>query len=79
MQRSLAEELVALGLRSGLDAVGMASAEPFGTTRRCLESRRAAGLHGGMAFTYRDPARSTNPELALPGARSLVVGARSYH
>ena len=31
-----------------------------------------------MQFTYRNPARSTDPGRALPGARSLVVGARSY-
>ncbi len=31
-----------------------------------------------MHFTYGDPDRSTDPQRALPGARSLVVGARSY-
>ena len=31
-----------------------------------------------MAFTYRNPARSTDPEAALEGARAIVVGARSY-
>ncbi len=31
-----------------------------------------------MAFTYRAPARSCDPAAALPGARALVVGARSY-
>jgi epoxyqueuosine reductase len=31
-----------------------------------------------MAFTYRRPERSTDPGRALPGARSIVVGARSY-
>ena len=31
-----------------------------------------------MQFTYRNPARSTNPARALPGARSLVVGAWGY-
>src|SRR5262249_4756894 len=40
--------------------------------------RRAAGLHGDMAFTYRNPARSTTPEQALPGARAMVVGAHRY-
>jgi epoxyqueuosine reductase len=72
------EELTDVGRRAGLDAVGVARAEPFATTRRHLEERRAAGLHGGMAFTYRNPARSTNPAATLPGARSLVVGAKGY-
>ena len=31
-----------------------------------------------MAFTYRNPARSTEPDRILDGARSLVVGARRY-
>jgi epoxyqueuosine reductase len=31
-----------------------------------------------MQFTYRNPVRSTTPEMALPHARSIVVGARSY-
>ena len=71
-------ELVALGREQGLDAVGVASAEPFVDARRELESRKARGLHGGMAFTYRSPQRSTTPEVTVPGARALVVGARSY-
>ncbi|MGH9110759.1 MAG: tRNA epoxyqueuosine(34) reductase QueG [Acidimicrobiales bacterium] len=71
-------DLVALGHAHGLDAVGVAPAAPFETTRRHLERRRAAGMHGGMAFTYRRPERSTDPGAALPGARSIVVGARSY-
>ena len=73
------EELRALGLASGLDAVGVAPATPFVATRRHLEARKAAGLHGGMGFTYRNPARSTDPGAAVAGARALVVGARAYH
>jgi epoxyqueuosine reductase len=71
-------DLAALGRAHGLDAVGVAPAGPFATTRRHLERRGTAGLHGGMAFTYRRPERSTDPGRALPGARSIVVGARSY-
>ena len=72
------DELRAIGLAAGLDAVGVAPAEPFAGTRRHLEERRAAGLHGGMHFTYGDPARATDPDRALSGARALVVGARRY-
>lgn len=71
-------ELRALGRAHGLDAVGVTVAEPFTSTRRDLEERKAEGLHGGMAFTYRKPERSTDPRQALPDARSLVVAARSY-
>jgi epoxyqueuosine reductase len=71
-------ELRSCGTAAGLDAVGVAPAEAFEGTRRHLEERKAAGLHGGMPFTYGDPARSTDPARALPGARALVVGARRY-
>ncbi len=74
----LAAAVSAAGRAAGLAAVGMASAAPFVTTRRILEERRGAGLHGGMAFTYRNPARSTDPSATLPGARSLIVGAWAY-
>lgn len=70
--------LLAVGRDAGLAAVGVASAEPFAEVREVLESRRSAGLHGGMAFTYRNPARSTDPASALPGAAALVVGALAY-
>jgi epoxyqueuosine reductase len=73
-----AADLEALGRAHGLDAVGIAPATPFATTRRHLFRRKAEGLHGTMAFTYRSPDRSTDPRRALPDARALVVGARSY-
>lgn len=77
-QDALAEELLALGREQGLAAVGIATAEPFAETRVHLRRRKAAGLHGGMNFTYRNPERSTDPSRLLPGARSIVVGALSY-
>jgi epoxyqueuosine reductase len=67
------EALTGVGL-----VAGVARAERFEGTRRDLETRKAAGLHGGMAFTYRNPARSTDPGRALDGAQSLVVGALGY-
>ncbi|MEY2453856.1 MAG: epoxyqueuosine reductase [Acidimicrobiaceae bacterium] len=71
-------ELKALGRDAGLDAVGITAAEPFLDTRRHLHERRAAGLHGGMSFTYRNPERSTEPGRVVAGAKTIVVGARSY-
>ena len=72
------DALTAVGRAAGLDAVGVAAAVPFERTRRDLEARKAQGLAADMAFTYRRPERSTDPGQALPGATSLVVGARSY-
>lgn len=71
-------DVVGVGRRAGLDHVGVCDAAPFEDTRRVLEERAAQGLSGGMQFTYRNPARSTDPSRALAGARSLVVGARGY-
>lgn len=71
-------ELETIGLAAGLCAVGATTAEPFPATRRDLESRKARGLDAGMQFTYRNPARSTDPERSLPGATTLVVGAYDY-
>lgn len=72
------DELRSVGVEAGLAAVGFAAAEPFESTRVVLEARKAEGLHGGMAFTYKNPTRSTDPSLILRGARSLVVGAYAY-
>jgi epoxyqueuosine reductase len=72
------DDLRAAGLAAGLDVVEVATAEPFVEVRTTLEQRKADGLHGGMAFTYRSPDRSTDPARSLPDARALVVGARSY-
>lgn len=78
MRTLTSDEVVAAGLAAGLDAVGVASAEPFESTCTTLLERRDQGLHGGMAFTYRNPERSTDPGRVVDGARSLVVGALGY-
>ena len=70
--------LLALAEEVGLDAVGIASAEPFDEAREELEARRSRGLASSMQFTYRNPARSCDPSAALAGARSLIVGALRY-
>jgi epoxyqueuosine reductase len=75
---SLSERVLRAGRDAGLAEVGICGAEPFDDTRRILEERRAEGLHGGMQFTYRNPARSTDPSVTLSGAASLVVGALHY-
>ena len=71
-------DLLDLGRAAGLDAVGIAGAEPLERARAALVERRARGLHAGMAFTYRNPDRSTDPASAVRDARSIVVGARRY-
>ena len=70
--------LVSRGRQSGLDAVGITSAEPLDRARLALADRVARGLDGGLPFTYRNPERSTTPQRAVRDARSIIVGARSY-
>jgi epoxyqueuosine reductase len=72
-------DLEARGRSAGLDVVAATSAEPFAKARRVLEARRDAGLNGTMRFTYRNPERSTDPARTLPGVRTLIAGAASYH
>ena len=75
---ALLEELLELGRAGGLDAMGVAPADPLVRARAALHERRAAGLAAGMQFTYKNPDRSTDPARAVKGARSIVVGARPY-
>ncbi len=67
-----------LGRRCGLDHIGVAPADVMERARTALQSRKRAGLHDTMQFTYRNPERSTDPSAAVAGARSLLVAARSY-
>ena len=73
-----AARVKAVGLAAGLDAVGIAPADPFESTLADLHRRKRAGLHGGMRFTYRNPERSTDVRRTMPNAAALVVGARAY-
>ena len=75
---NLAEDLRRIGIEAGLHQVGICDARPFDEVRDLLEKRRDDGSFGGMQFTYRNPARSTDPARTVPGARSLVVGCLGY-
>ncbi len=62
----------------GITHVGVCSADVLVDTRTTLHERKAAGLHAGMGFTYRNPDRSTDPRQAVAEARSIIVAARPY-
>ena len=70
--------LLEVGRANGLDALGIAAASTLDRARAALFERRQRGLHADMAFTYRNPERSTEPSAAVAGARSIIVGARRY-
>lgn len=75
---ALAEELRDVGLGAGLAAVGTTRATSWTRTRAVLEAGRHQGRNAEMAFTYRNPARSTEPQRVLRAAATLVVGAWPY-
>ncbi len=72
------EEITSIGAEHGITHIGVASAEILADTRATLFERKAAGLHDGMQFTYRNPERSTDPRRAVVEAQSVIVGARPY-
>ena len=71
-------QLRSLAVEHGIDHLGVTSADVLDRARRALHDRKAAGLDGGMAFTYRNPDRSTDPQRTVVGARSIIVGAHAY-
>ena len=73
-----AAELDALAEELGLDAIGVAPAEPYAETERHIRERRARGLFADMRFTMARPEESCHPETLLPGARTVVSAALCY-
>lgn len=73
------EELLSVGLAAGLDRVGVCDAAVLDRARSELHRRKTLGLSDTMQFTYRNPERATDPTRSLTRARSIFVGARSYH
>lgn len=72
------DHLFAVGIEAGLDHIGSCAARPWTSTRSRLEQRRSDGLAGSMQFTFRNPARSSDPSRILRNATSLIVAGRSY-
>ena len=73
------ESLLQFARELGLDRVGVTDASPLSRARVAIDDRNARGLSDTMGFTYRNPSRSTDPNTAVEGARSIIVAARSYH
>ncbi|MEY2444895.1 MAG: epoxyqueuosine reductase [Ilumatobacteraceae bacterium] len=73
------EQLVAIAEAQGISHVGICNADTLERARAELIRRKAAGLHDGLQFTYKNPVRSTDPTRAVAGAQSVLVGARSYY
>ena len=73
------ESLLQFARDVGLDRVGVTDASPLSRARIAIDDRNSRGLSDTMGFTYRNPSRSTDPDTAVEGARSIIVAARSYH
>ncbi len=61
----------------GFEACRITSAEPPASAAK-FQQAVAEGRHGEMAWLARNAAKRTDPQLVLPGAKSLVVLAASY-
>ena len=72
------EELHALGLSAGLHTMGVAPATVMDRALQQLHDRETRNLVNEMKFTFLKPERSTNPGVHVEGARSVIVGVRSY-
>src|SRR4051794_10817627 len=71
-------DVTRLATELGLEAIGVAAAEPYTETERHIRERRERGLFAGMKFTMARPEESCHPETLLPGARSVVSAALCY-
>ena len=71
-------QLRTLGLDAGLDAIGVAPAGVMTRAREQLQDREDRHLTNGLKFTFLRPDRSTHPALLVEGARTVIVGLRSY-
>lgn len=72
------DELLSLGIDAGLHRIGCTDAAPLIEARNAIERRIDGGLQDEMQFTFRNPKRSTTPNDALDGARSIIVAGLSY-
>lgn len=72
------DEVLALAGAHSITRLGVAPADVLERARTEIIRRKASGLHGGMGFTYRNPVRSTDPQQAVAGAKSIIAAARPY-
>jgi epoxyqueuosine reductase len=66
-------------LKIGFHKVGIARAEDLSHEREQLQNWLNRGFHGEMAWLEREPEKRTNPQILLPGAKSVVAVALNYY
>ena len=62
----------------GITHVGVAPATTMIRARQALDDRQQSGYSDTMSFTWRNPERSTTPEMSVDGAQSIIVAALPY-
>lgn len=62
----------------GFDDCRFTTALPPASSRR-FDDWLAAGMHANMGYLERNAHKRRDPDLVLPGARSIIVLATSYH
>lgn len=62
----------------GLDAVGVAQAEPYERAEQAIADRSARGLFADLKFTMSRPETSCHPEGLVEHASSVISAALSY-
>ena len=72
------EELKSVAVEAGLDEVGVAPAVVLDRALDRIRDRIGRNLVNEMKFTFLRPERSTNVPALVDGARSVIVGVRSY-
>lgn len=70
------QELVEYSKTIGIDKIGFASASPFEELKSRLLRQQELGYQSG--FEPKDIEKRTNPELLMPGAKSIIAIALAY-
>ena len=74
----LTERLHEVARTLGAARTGVCAAEPFVDVAAALRQRVDAGMHGGLRFTFADPARATDIRQSFPWAERLFVAGWAY-
>ncbi|MBI2844104.1 MAG: tRNA epoxyqueuosine(34) reductase QueG [Armatimonadetes bacterium] len=75
----LAADLKKTVLEIGFDAVGIAPPAPLDLAERAISERVKSGRLIDYGFSRKPAEYFTHPENLIPGARSIIVAALSYH
>ena len=76
---SLAESIKREARLSGFDAVGIAAVGSHSTTLfERLHNWLSRGYHGTMAWLAHDPSRRSDPQVVMPGCRSIISVGMNY-